>query len=33
MNEREMITGIEVPISFKYNYTAPLERPTCRSSL
>jgi len=22
MNEREMITGIEVPISFKYKYTA-----------
>lgn len=22
MNEREMITGIEVPISFKYSYTA-----------
>jgi uncharacterized OB-fold protein len=22
MNEKEMITGIEVPISFKYNYTA-----------
>ncbi len=22
MNEREMVTGIEVPISFKYNYTA-----------